>query len=223
MLSHSANLKRRKHLIELIIIHTTSRYFAQRVAPDDGGPPTTEGAIERYEKTRHRFFGHWLIDPQGVRVQLAEEDLKALHCASLDRRYQTEDWMKWGAPGGVKTWEEHGREPEVVFDWWLERWPQFTSPLEMVSRRHINGISVGIDLMPLPDGTFTAAQIKSLIELLHEICERHDLEYSREVVLAHSDVDPVRRGTVRKGKHGKIIGRGWDPGRRLDWDGLDLD
>jgi hypothetical protein len=220
MLTAAAKLKPRTRPIERIILHTTSRAFAKRVAPEEG-PPTIKGAVARYERTGHPYFGHWLIDPQGKRVQLADESRRAVHTASLDRRYQTEDWMAWGAPGGVKTWTQHGRDPETVFDWWLERWPEFRSPLEMVSRRHVNGVSIGIDLMPLPSGIFTIAQMGALKALLLELCERCGLEYSRDVILAHEDVDPVRRGTVKR-RGGKIFGVGWDPGSRLDWGALGL-
>jgi len=215
MLPQSQDLEPQARPPSRVIIHTTGRAFSGALESI-----TVGDALDRYTRRRSPYYGHWLIDPLGGIAPMAPEDRRALHTGSLSRLYAARSWMEYGAPGGAKTWVEHGRDPETVYDWWIARWPGRSGPLGLVPSRHVNGHSIGIDLLPGLDGGYTVAQHGALMVLLQEICARHGLAYGREIILGHEDVDPVRRGTVR-GRDGRIYGRGWDPGR-LDWGALGL-
>lgn len=219
MLPHANNLKTRTSPVRCIVMHSTGSGLAahaERKAPYAIDPSKYEAAaLEWYRSSGSEFFGHVMVGPTGARYDLAPLDKVALHSASLDGRYINANWREWARPiGGKSGWHRHGRDPAQVWDWWDARWPGVTTPQEFFNTRHINAISIGVDVLPLPDGTYTDAQVEHTAALVVELADVHGLAIrtsgKRPTVLGHEDIDPLRRGTKWRGD--RIIGVGWDPG-----------
>ena len=170
-------------------------------------------AVDWYRSSGHPYFGHYLVDWVGEVWELAPPDRRVMHSGSLAAEYRWRDWRTMAAPDG--TWVKHGRDPDVVYDWWLARWPDFRSPLGLATGPHPNSCSVGIDLLPTMTGGYTGPQLAALPVLIRQIARRAGFPVARCRVLGHSDIDPARRGTVGQDR---IIGRDWDPGRGVDLD-----
>jgi len=213
--------------VDLVVIHTTGSglaALAAKRAPDHMAAGYWAAAWDWYESSGAPFFGHYLVAPNGDVVQLADEGHAALHTAALSRRYERPDWAEWARPLHasrlpaselVAGWARHGRDPSVVFDWWWARWPGLDSPLDLLGGdRYVNRRSVGVDLLPAPDGTCTPERITAALELCADICARRSIDATPARVVCHEDLDPLRRGT-RVNARGVIIGTGWDPGRRF--------
>ena len=67
-------------------------------------------------------------------------------------------------------------------------------------RDYINTFSIGIEIVNLGHGAFTAVQMKSVIELCHHLKEKYNIP--RENFIGHSDIAPHRK---------------LDPGLFFDW------
>ena len=219
MLPQSTELKDRTAPVRFIVLHTTGRTFSERV----GG--TTEGAVDRYTHTAAPYYGHGIVDTEGTYAQLAPYLARAQHSATLDWRYEAGDtgwpWRQWAKPlsGTAGDYIEHGRPPEVVWDWWDARWPGVPTPLDLIGTRNPNNHSVGLDLLPTPTGDFSRVQLEVAAGLCCELLGLAGITArmggSAPTVVTHSDIDPMRRGTVYKA--GKVIGRDWDLGTRFDY------
>lgn len=226
ILPGSHALRTRAEQPRAIVIHTTGRPLTGKATQLAGHDAThaevDDAAIGHYERGVLSFYGGWFVGWDGI-YQLATDDRRTQHSGSLGLHYNTVGWMdvaKPLAPGGVSGLRPHGRPGSTVYDWWLERWaPGLTSPLGLPTGREPNGKSIGIDLLPQLDGTYSASQVTALRWLLRKLCEDHDIPYDRRHVLGHEDVDPCARGTVLR--KGKVLGIPWDPGA-LDWSSLGL-
>lgn len=207
MLSQSIDLKRRTGDIRCVILHSPSVTFSKRV----GG--TIAGALKRYEYTQAKFYGHAIIDSLGVKADLAPLHLRAQHTASLSNLYLSGSWGQYAHPYGQASTKRHYRDPKVVFDWFFDRYPSVDTPYDLVRTRYPNNISVGLDLMPTVDGVFTVDQLKAAAEYCVSVLAEQGLVATMvgdsPNVFTHSDVDPIRRGTV-KGKNKTIVGKAWD-------------
>jgi len=222
MLPQSDNLKDRTAPVRFVVLHTTGRTFSGRV----GG--TTDGALARYTSTAAPYYGHGIVDTAGTYAQLAPYSARAYHSASLDWRYEAgadgEPWRLWAKPLSATTADyiEHNRPPDVVWDWWDARWPGVPSPLDLIGTRNPNNHSIGLDLLPTPTGDFSRRQLEVAAGLCCELLADAGLTARMggmaPTVVTHSDIDPMRRGTVFKA--GKVIGRDWDLGTRFDYAGF---
>jgi len=217
------------HKPRAIVVHTTGRGLTRqveaRLATDARERPHRSAMAARawYGRSGHPYFGHYLIGWEGSAVELAPPDVRVMHAGSLSARYRLSrgtDWMRYGAPKGE--WVEHGRDPFVVYDWWINRWPSMANPLEFVTGRHPNASSLAIDLLPTSTGAYTPQQLSALVALVAQLAARFEIPVQRSRILGHSDIDPARRGTVMNSS-GRIIGRGWDPGRGVDLDAVALE
>jgi hypothetical protein len=207
-----SSLRRRRKPVRGVVVHTTGRGLLRRVVGGVDGPGAA--AARRYARGAvGDFFGHYLIDHDGRVYALAHPERVALHTAALHRFYGSEGvpsdrWRMYCCPLSERM-QRHGRDEARVWDWWNARWPELASPVVMLGR-NVNAAAVGIDLLPLDDLTYTAAQVESCAVLVEALSEalRFSIEPMR--VVRHEDVDPLRRGAVRKGD--RILGVPWDPG-----------
>ena len=87
-------------------------------------------------------------------------------------------------------------------------------------------VNIFIDRSAVPEWI---AKLRSALDEPHRLCQHGNTpeacaavgllieQLGIRTVVTHSDLDPVRRGTVRAAD-GTIYGRAWDPGRKLVWD-----
>ncbi len=177
--------------VKALVYHTTGRGLA-KVAAKGGAPGTAaydEAAIAWYRRSRHAYYGAVLVGPSGLAYRLAPDGVKAWHAASLTPEQ---------AAGRVK-----------VPAWWAERWAPLPGPHALIGRS-INALAIGVDALPLPDGTFSPAQLDTLAAVGRQLAAAHGLTLERIHHLGHEDVDPWRRGVTSTG-----VERPWDPG--WDW------
>lgn len=226
ILPSSLKLRARIDPARALVIHTTGRGLTGKATQLAGHDATRaevdEAAIGHYENGTLPYFGGWFVGWGGV-YQLAADDRQCQHSGSLGLHYNTAAWMdvaKPLSPKGVSGLSPHGRPGRTVYDWWLARWaPGLTTPLGLPTGRTPNAASIGIDLLPQLDGTYSADQVTALRWLVRKLCEQHGIPLDRRHVLGHEDVDPCARGTVLR--KGKVLGVPWDPGA-LDWSALGL-
>lgn len=212
-LPQAGSLPTRTRPVQVVVLHTPGRTFAGRVAEgvDTMTAAYGEAAVTRYARTGLEYFGHLLVTPSAHVFELAPVDRLAWHTARLSWHYKLDSWRELAKPLG-EDWARHGRDPAVVYDWWDARWGKAASPLDLTAgERSINSISIGVDVLPFPDGTYTDAQVEATARLCAQLCAAHGLEPGPRTILGHEDVDPCRRGTVRRGE--RVVGVGWDPGR----------
>lgn len=207
------------------VVHTTGDGLtAQLVAKvGDDGQRLGLAAVEWYETIGMELYGHSLIDPAGNVYELATESKAAQHAKSLHVTYTTSHWSEYAKPLGEADWTRHERPPGVVFDWWYARlaahWPGVKGPLDLVGR-YPNNCTLAIDLLPAAGGGYTEVQVAAARQLLEDRAARHSLPFDRRHVLGHEDIDPCRRGCVRR--RGRVVGTPWDPGQAF-WAGLRLE
>lgn len=195
------------------VVHTTGGGLA-KIAAAGGAPGSLaydEAAISWYHRSGFAYFGAFIVGTSGRVWRLAPDRNVTWHSANLSGDYDRADWRRYAAPDG--TWVLHDRNPDVVYDWWLARWPTLRSPVEILGRA-VNSVAVGIDLLPGASRDFSSQQLAALAELLRFCGKAFGFEVSAETVVGHADVDPARRGTLKKGD--TIIGKPWDPGITLD-------
>jgi N-acetyl-anhydromuramyl-L-alanine amidase AmpD len=102
--------------------------------------------------------------------------------------------------------------PETVRRW-EARWGRGRNPLDLTGGALPNDVVLGIEMIPMTDGThawavpyrtglrFTAAQHRAARALVADIRRRHGV---RTPLYGHEDLNPIRRSDA---------GGGWDPGR----------
>ncbi len=152
---------------------------------------------------------HYFIEVTGTIRRLVDEDHIAYHAKieeSEARLYMAgySNWCKWswGSEGPFCVGAEMSN-----YAAWKEQWMShgYRSPLDLVTRDHPNSCSIGIELQHPSEPTplwFTPEQYAAAGELIADICKRRSLVVSRETVLTHADVSPMRRCN----SHGP-----WDP------------
>ena len=223
-LPQSEKLPARDLAPRAVVIHSTgrglARYADARSATGDESAYDAV-ALDWYETSGFPYYGHILVGQSGVAHALAPESVVCWHTATLSRRYGATDWRKFAHPLGGKL-GRHGRQPHIVYDWWDERHGTDASPLDLLGgERKVNQLTFGIDLLPDLAGEYSASQMATAAGEIRRLCETHGIPFDRSHVLGHEDLDPWRRGTIRR--RGKVIGVPWDPGTRFNWLDLYLD
>lgn len=177
--------------VKAIVYHTTGRGLA-KVAAQAAAPGTAEydqAALAWYRRSGHAYYGAILVGPSGLAYRLAPDGVKAWHSASLTA--------------------EQAAGKATAPKWWRERWAPLPGPHALIGRS-INALALGVDALPLPDGTFSEAQLDALAAVGRQLAKAHVLTLERIHHLGHEDVDPWRRGVTAGG-----VERPWDPG--WDW------
>lgn len=156
---------------------------------------------------------HYVIDQEGVVIQLCPEELAAWHVGGSKGRHYSGAW---------KT---------NLYNWWEERWPGLESPKELAdgqlwspyppeTRKNklllkawwqsrygsINANTIGIEVIPPssnPHQSWNESTMLSLGKLCQDIGRRRQIPLSRSRVVSHSDCDPLSRTTHK--------GEPWDP------------
>lgn len=174
LLPQNRELPKRARKPKGIVVHTTGRGLLEQ-AKKRGNGDLKKGALAWYAGTGMSYYGEFIIFHDGTVVRLAPEDKMTWHSADIP-----------------------ASSPENLPAWWRERWPGLTGPVDILGTEHINSNSIGIDLLPTADATFTAAQLSALAAVV----EKLRAKWGPLRVVGHEDVDPVRRGTPKP----------WDPG-----------
>lgn len=223
-LPQSRGLQARKVPARGIVIHTPGRAFTARacqITHDAAWPVTEEAALRWYVTSGFAFYGGYMVGPSGAVYRLADDRTRTQHAGALDARYTERggrEWRAWAKPLAGHGWVKHERDPAQVFDWWDARWPGLKSPTELMGP--FPNDAIGIDIMPMLDGSYSMPQVRALAALVRDLCQLHGLPHDRRHVVGHEDVDPCSRGTVLRS--GRVIGTPWDPSPALDWKALDL-
>lgn len=219
-LSHSLSLRERpRSTVSAVIVHTTGRGLTN-VGLRSGAFGTEEfdqACVNWYSTSGTQYYGHDIIGSTGKVYRLAHWDRVCLHTASLNQRYEKTDWMLHAINPKTLKLVKHGRQPHVVYDWWIARWGSGFNPRSFVGSLHVNQRTVAVDLIPDSHGDYSDAQYAALNRLLAEY-----KVYFRGIrhVIGHADVDPMRRGIVLSST-GVLIGKDWDPGAGFDWGRVD--
>jgi N-acetyl-anhydromuramyl-L-alanine amidase AmpD len=208
----------------MLIIDTPTR----RVLPWRTGPvraviihATGETDLDRclaWYTNPNGYQPHYFITATGTIRRIADEKRIAYHAAieKLEGQMYREGWSRWsrhawrgGVPvdvgvefSGYSAWREQWRNGAGALD----------SPLDLVTGEKPNAVSLGIEVQSLDKPTaelFAPEQYIALLELLDDVCARHKIpRHDRRHILAHYDVSPMRRSTVRGS---------FDPDARFDW------
>ena len=183
ILPQSSNLHARTHKPDHIIVHTTGRGLLRKALEKN---PTTPGevdaaALDWYRGSGMAYYGTYLVG-HGDTYRLALDEAQPAHAANITR----------------------GTMP-----WWRNKWGAVASdPVELLGDTYANGHTVGIDLLPYSDASFSDSQYKRLKSLLRGVCSQYSIPFDRIHILGHEDIDPTRRGDPAP----------WDPGLQFDWD-----
>lgn len=178
---------RDKDAIRLLVVHTTGTGVYRRSKP-------LQWVLSYY--TRQSVTPHFVISEVGNVYQVAEIGEWANHVGYswLDRRRFANG-----------TWRD--KVPKAMVEQWDRRWWPAASPLVLVGaeEKSVNRVSVGVEMIPQPDATFTGRQYAALRELRKQHLD--GVSFSELMPVGHEDVNPLRRP-------------GWDPGAflgRFDW------
>lgn len=177
----------------------------------------------KYDETAASLFDQrayqpgYMIGTTGRIFQFALDIVRTQHSGKLANDaprkdiYDTSAWMKWAAPSDGSGYQLHGREPAVVYDWWLKAFPGHVTPLTVFPWGDLPNNAIGIDLLPNVSGNgpmFTQAQMDSVLWLSPLLAHLHEFPLNTTRVTTHSLASPVERGCIRR--DGKIIGTPWD-------------
>lgn len=187
--------------VRAVILHTT-------------GSPKLEAVLRFYDDV-DGLQPHYCVGWDGTVYRIAEEDRVAYHCAILpnERLAYQSGFAFWSQ----RRWDsERGDVVQAPafpgYQNWIDTWrPKFESPLDFVTGAHPNTVSIGIELLQ-PENAgpdiFTDEQYDAASKLAADIAARHGIQWSRERILGHQDVSPMRR----------CNGKGaWDPGAAFSW------
>lgn len=142
---------------------------------------------------------HAGIDTDGTVYVITDLSLVAVHCGAqpwMRKRYLDGSWREHVSPVGLKHWDK--------------RWPGIKSPAGLLRKgTSFNFGWFGIELKPLPDGTFSPQQYRALAALIIEWCDLLGIDLAAfAAMVGHEDLvvfDTAERGRWNhKG--------GWDPG-----------
>lgn len=204
-----------------VIVHTTGVTFSTGVKDAEALVMTGDAmafdfrAVRQYIDKRLPYFGQAIVGQSGALFLLAGRQERVSHSLSLNPRYRHANWRDYARPlfGNGNT-VAHGRDGDRVYDWWDARWPEHDSPVDLLGHMVPNNC-LGVDFLPSPiDGSFADHQYRRMADLLDVWRRAAGIPVNR--ILGHEDVDPMGRGTVKKG--GRILGYGWDPGKRFSWE-----
>jgi len=195
-------LPRRPGKASAVVVHTTG--------------DTDLAKILRFYLSSDGYQPHYLIDKTGLIHQFVEEDHVAYHAkiGVNEAALYAQGWLAWSRQ--VKTGSDRFRDAGAVYSGylsWRKRWPSLRSPLDLVTGRHPNYTSIGIELQQpfdkeLTPDIFLNPQYSALLELLTDISNRTKIPIDKTHVLGHYDCSPMNRSTSRGG---------WDPGEKFNW------
>lgn len=190
--------------IRAVVVHTTGN--------------TDLDAILKFYKDPDGFQPHYMIETIGTIRRCVEENLVAYHCAHkpAEQDAYTRGFAYWSTRYWSKnnTVEDYGKF-FPGYTGWNNKWHAAgkSSPLDLITGTHPNLVSLGIELQqptdPGPD-IFTDEQYAALQELLVDINTRRRVPLTRDFILGHYDVGPMRRTTEKSLN-------GWDPGGKFNW------
>lgn len=196
---------KRHHPIVGHIIHTT-------------GDTDLDKIIDWYQNGSSGIGPHYMISYDGTIYKFVDESECAYHAGYGGEGDDSQ--VKLYSQGKNVWLNRINKEPWTLpeafdgYTTWQTRWPNLSSPLELVVDGHPNDTSIGIELQEpihhLPDKFFDA-QYDSLVELLKDSAARNGLLLDRQHILGHYDVNPI----ARSGKDGDR-----DPGEAFKWDRL---
>lgn len=221
LLPQALNLEVRTKPLQAIVVHTTGGSLTEH-AVKKAGSDTDLAAIDRaarqwYETSGVEYFSGYLIGVSATIWRLAPDDRITLHTGGLGEVYADGGWRAWASPLSGDGWVKHGLPPEQLYGWWSRRWADLITPAALVTGLHPNARSIGLDLLPQPRGGYSPAQLAACADLVRWLCNHHGITPRREHILGHEDVDPCRRGTIRK-DDGTVVGKPWDPGPHFPWE-----
>lgn len=177
-----------------IVYHTTGRNLPKAVRDrtnlEPGSRAFDDAVVRWYQSSGMPYFGAYLVGTSGVIFELATPGTWCQHAASL-------------------TAEEVASTPP---SWWRDRWPQLRHPTDLLQGSpHINVSSLGVDLVPHPDGQLpdlhTPATLAAAARLGRHLAAAYGLTLEARHHVGHEDVDPWSRSTNN---------RPWDPGWRRE-------
>jgi N-acetyl-anhydromuramyl-L-alanine amidase AmpD len=212
----------------MTIIETpTRKVLHRRVSPVTCAVVHTAGETDlakilRYYTSpdRDACQPHFVIEVGGRIHRIAPDDKIASHCAIFAEEASV--YMR-----GFQTWSRYlwdkdracavdTGSPCSNYTQWADMWRfrGLQSPLDLISGRHPNNVSIGIELQP-PEhyevDKFTDAQYEALANLLGYIWMQHKVPLARDRVLSHYDCSPLRRSDARGST---------DPGRTFNYNRL---
>jgi hypothetical protein len=187
--------------IAAIVVHNTSRGPANKSREGGYRRPAIEYALDHYLNGKEGF-PHYVVDFNGTIYATCDERLVAWHAG-------------WVHVGGVKLFRSGWTAP----DWWSRVWSRHgaATPIDLLPKgaRSPNYRTIGIELLLLPDMSYTPQQYKALARLVVDIQQRNpDLQIQQapsRALLGHEDFAPVTAEGGRADPHG-----GWDPGAHRD-------
>jgi hypothetical protein len=165
---------------------------------------------------------HYVIGQDGRILQFVPESYAAWHVGGAGSRpYFTRPDTCLGAS---------------QFDWWRKRWPAMKTPRDLAgghlwdpADEHLPWVdrlragmplgscninTIGIEVVPQThnaQGPWREPAWESLVRLVLDICQRHQIPVVKECVISHSDAHPLARTNA--------LGRPWDPGiAQWSWD-----
>lgn len=192
----------RKGDIHAIVVHSTSAGPVSRSIKSKYTKPAVEFAVDHYVKG-NGGFAHYVIDLNGTIYATADERRQAAHTS-------------WSGVGGRKYFGGSWRPPA----WWTRVWNPLgvTSPVDLLAPGAVspNQRTIAVELVILPDYTYTADQYQSLARLVVDVARRNQLRIPgapSKNLLGHEDYSPY----PYKGLGGREgAGGGRDPGAHRD-------
>ncbi len=207
-----------------IVTHTPGEPFAQQAFERAKRRLGREPTVEEYEDEAARSFDALNYQPGYLlgltRVFQLDPDFKRTsHSGGLGMGcpephiYLGTRWRRWAKPwnnGGG--WIQHGRDPDVVFDYWLAAFPGVRTPLDVYVWGASPNDAIGVDILPDPWNKYrfrAETQMPMLRHLTGLLSRCHGFKVSRETFGTHTLASPCERGTVLR--NGVLIGTHWDP------------
>jgi hypothetical protein len=192
-----ASRARQPGTIAAVVVHMTSRGPANRSRQGGYKRPAVEYALDHYIRGREGC-PHYVVDFNGTVYATCDERFCAAHAG-------------WVHPGGRGRFTAGWTAPA----WWSGVWSRhgIATPIDLLpaGTTSPNQRTIGIELLILPDLTYTSEQYRGLARLLVDIRGRHPgLAFPTipgRTLLGHEDFAPVTGAGGRAD-----AGGGWDPG-----------
>jgi len=228
MIKHGTPPFRHLSDITTVIVHCTGRGVYKGTQNES---IASKNAVKFY--SGNTIGPHFMIDTFGAVYQFVELYHVAWHMKyGLEgwNLYQKNDWRSF-------YWKENEKKPagSKVYSWWDRRWPGLASPTDIWVPKlgypmDAQYRSVGIELIPKVNLSYTDDQYRALGDLLVWLCSNlpffataYHPNLLTRAIIGHEDAHPLIRVAVNQSG----IGHGWDPGP-LQWDivlynlGMDL-
>ena len=212
-------VQRDRSRIVAIVNHTTGmgpvrRFLDEKQRRRHGWRDPFEAALWIYENVMDAGPHYVVGQEEGQIAQVCPEDRAAWHVGGKGgRAYRREGWMdartEWwhdlfpgmGSPrelAGGRLWLPYDPAPSLLEKLRRSRW---TAWREAGS---VNANTDGIEVVPPEDGgPWSDACWRNLVELHHDLADRHVIPLDSHHVVSHSIAHPLSRSTAD--------GRPWDP------------